>query len=78
MEKDNEKQMTLICRICPVRLLFETESGRHFATARKEFLMGLKTIIDEELKKIDKVVEKVAEKKKGKARPRKVEIKEEP
>ncbi|MEW6455202.1 MAG: hypothetical protein AB1410_00615 [Acidobacteriota bacterium] len=50
------------CKFCPVYLFFakipNTEAGKHLFNAKKEVLFALKSVIEKEIEKIDKMGKK--------------------
>ena len=57
----NKDQKDALCRICPLKILMESEAGHHFLAAGKEFMLGIKAIIEKDLQRIEELTQRPAE-----------------
>jgi len=57
----NQDQIEAICRMCPLRILMESEAGQHFLAAKKEFMLGIKSLIEKDLKRIEELARSPSE-----------------
>ena len=58
--KDDEKEA--FCRICPLKFLMESEAGQHFLAAKKEIMLGIKALIENDLRWIEDMARRPSEK----------------
>lgn len=57
----SQEQKDAICRICPLKVLMESEAGQHFLAAKREFMLGIKALIEKDLRWMEDMARRPSE-----------------